>query len=563
MALAVPSPVMAEISVHSADGTRRLVPLAKDRTSIGRSRESDIFLPDQWLSRHHAEIRARDGSHVLVDLGSKNGTLLNGEAVKEERRLRPGDVITLGEHRLTYSPAAAAEEEEAAPEGTRVFSVQDLSAVATRPAADPTALARQNRVLRVLMEAGKALLEHRPLPEVFEQVLDLLFEAVPAERGAILLLEGEPALPVVKASRARHGTPITHVSRSIARKVMDELSGVILPNLMEDSAFRGQESILASGIRSALCAPLWLSGAGKGKDQVIGLVYLDSLQRSHSFTQEDLEILSALANVAAAKIENARLVEESLEKRRLEEDMRVAAEIQRGLLPSCAPKVGGWGLVGSNRPCRAVGGDYFDLMEQKDSLLLALGDVSGKGTGAALLMAVLRAAVRAHWTGDDAAESVSRINRTVCQNVPPGKYVTFFLGRLVPATGRLVYVNAGHNPPLLVRADGAVEWLGAGGMVLGLLEDAPYEQGEVELDRGDALLVFSDGVTETWSAADEEFGEQRLADLVVRNRHLGAEALEAEVLKELELFAAGTKSTDDRTLIVLKRDAAEVPAAVA
>jgi phosphoserine phosphatase RsbU/P len=286
---------------------------------------------------------------------------------------------------------------------------------------------------------------------------------------------------------------------------------------------------------------------------VIGLVYLDSFQQSHSFNEEDLRILTALANVAAAKIENVRLLEESLEKRRLEEDMKMAAEIQTGLLPREAPTVTGYGLVGCNHPCRTVGGDYYDFALEEGRLLLALGAVSGKGTGAALLMTVLRASVRGHWSDPKLAEAVSRINRTVCQNVPTNKYITFFMAALDPATGTLGYVNAGHNPPLLIRANGSVERLTEGGMVLGFFDGIAYADGIVEMRAGDTLLVFSDGVTETWNAEGDEFGEDGLTDVAVRGRGLDAATLQDEILRGLERFAAGAKATDDRTLIVLKR----------
>jgi sigma-B regulation protein RsbU (phosphoserine phosphatase) len=200
-----------------------------------------------------------------------------------------------------------------------------------------------------------------------------------------------------------------------------------------------------------------------------------------------------------------------------------------------------------------VGGDYYDFELEEGQLLLALGDVSGKGTGAALLMAVLRASVRAHWSSGSPADAMDRINRTICQNVPPNKFVTFVLGRLDPASGRLDYVNAGHNAPLLVRADGSVESLDVGGMVLGVFEAAAYAQGQVQLDPGDTLIVYSDGVTETWSARGEEFGEKGLAAIVNRGKGLDAASLQNEILRELDRYASGARATDDRTLIILKR----------
>jgi serine phosphatase RsbU (regulator of sigma subunit) len=547
---------MPEISVQTADGSKERFALAKARITIGRSRESDIFLPDQWLSRHHAEIQQRGDGYYLLDLKSKNGTLLNGEPLAQERRLRHGDVITLGEHVLTYSAEVGQDEEEDhEPEGTRVFSAKELSDISTKPSIDPEELARQNRVLGILSKAATALVVHRPLAELFEHVLDLLFQAIPAERGAILLLQGEPSLLQIKAARSRKGDLLTKVSRSIARRVLEERVSLLLPNVLEDARFKAEDSILASGIRSAMCAPLWFTSGAGDKDAVIGLIYLDSLQRSHSFGEEDLRVLTALSNVAAAKIENVRLLEESLEMRRLEEDMRMAAEIQRGLLPDQAPSVPGYGLVGMNQPCRTVGGDYYDFVVEEGKLLMALGDVSGKGTGAALLMTVLRAAVRGHWTDHSLSDAVGRINRTVFQNVPANKYVTFFLAALDPPTGSVRFVNAGHNPPLLIRADGSLETLQAGGMVLGMFDSVPYSEGLTELRKGDTLLVFSDGVTETWNADDLEFGEDGLAKVATRGRALEAPALLGEILSELDRFAAGAKATDDRTLIVLKRSA--------
>jgi sigma-B regulation protein RsbU (phosphoserine phosphatase) len=326
--------------------------------------------------------------------------------------------------------------------------------------------------------------------------------------------------------------------------------------VLEDARFKGEDSILASGIRSAMCVPLWYTAASDGREAVIGLVYVDSLQHAHSFDEDDLRVLSLLANVAAAKIENARLLEESLEKRRLEEDMRIAAEIQMSLLPHEAPRVPGWDLVGCNLPCRTVGGDYYDFAVEGDRLRIALGDVSGKGTGAALLMTVLRAAVRANWAEPSLADAMARVNRSVCQNVPSNKYVTFFLAALDPASGGLRFINAGHNPPLLVRGDGTVERLATGGLVLGLFENVSYDEGWVEIRPGDTLVAYSDGVTETWSPEDEEFGEEKLTRIAVAGRGLGSRALQDAILRELERFEAGARATDDRTLVVLRREGA-------
>jgi serine phosphatase RsbU (regulator of sigma subunit) len=539
---------MAELNLRTSTGGSRRFPLSADRFTIGRSRENTVSLPDTWLSRHHAEVVYEGDAYVLRDLGSKNGTLLNEVPVEGPQILREGDSIRLGDHLLVFSEGI--EEDQPEPEGTRVFSAKELSGVTASASGDSKDAIRQARLLKTLIDAVETLIGHTSLPELFENILRLLFEAVPAERAAILLLEGDPPVPVVKASKARGGPPIERMSRSIARKVLTDKVSLLLPNLLEDAAFRTQDSILSTGIRSALCAPLWF--AAGGKEEVIGLVYLDCLQRSHSFTEDDVRILTPLANVAAAKIENARLLEESLEKRRMEQDMRMAAEIQRSLLPGRPPSVPGYGLAGSNTPCRAVGGDYYDFSPQGGDLVLALGDVSGKGTSAALLMTVLRAAVRAHWELPSMAEAMKGINKTVCQNSPENKYVTFFMARLDLQSGRLHYVNAGHNPPLLLRGPKA-EALEEGGTVLGMFEEAAYTEGEATLIPGDTLLIFSDGVTETFDPQGGEFGESGLLDVCVGAQGLDAEKLQAKILSSLDVFAQGAKPPDDRTLIVLQR----------
>ncbi len=395
-------------------------------------------------------------------------------------------------------------------------------------------------------------MNHRPLPELFELLLNLLFEAVPADRAAILLLEGTPPMPIVRASRSQEGAPITKVSRSIARKVIEETRAVILPNVLEDAAFRSQDSILSTGIRSAVCVPLWYTPREGLPDQVIGLIYLDTLRRTHSFDKDDLHILTALANIAAAKIENVRLLEESLEKRRMEEDMERAADIQRRLLPAGSPEIPGYDIVGSNRPCLTVGGDYYDFMVYGGKVLMALGDVSGKGTGAALLMAVLRAAVRAHWHEGSMAEALEHINSTVCQNVPEGKYVTFFAARL----DRIGEAHLRQRRPQPADAGPRGGGRGAsrrggdgarhvrGRALRGGDRGAPERRsGRRFLRRRERNLRQGWGRVRRGPPPRDPGALPRIRGPRRRARHTSG----------VDSFAKGAKATDDRTLIVLKR----------
>jgi serine phosphatase RsbU (regulator of sigma subunit) len=432
----------------------------------------------------------------------------------------------------------------------RAFSAREISDVVTRGAREGLALARQNQILDTLRTATKQLVVHRPLPELFELLLDLLFAAVPAERGAILLLEGET--PVIKASRSRAGRPLESVSRSIARRVLDEGVALLLPNALDDPQFGDAESVVLSQVRSALCAPLWTEK--DDCDSVLGLVYLDTHRLTDAFDEDDLGLVTALANVAAVKIQNAYLLEDRMERRRLEEQMRLAAQVQASLLPDAPPELPGYSLAGSNRPCHAVGGDYYDWGLAPDGLRFALGDVAGKGAAAALMMTALRATIRAHSREPDPTLMARRVNGSVCESVPPARYATAFLARLEPASGRLTYVNAGHNPPLLVRADGSIETLDRGGLAFGLFGWASYDAGEVELQPGDALVAFSDGVSETASPEGEEFGPERIGEIARRGRRVEAGGIELAIRLELDAFSEGRHPADDRTLLVLKRD---------
>jgi sigma-B regulation protein RsbU (phosphoserine phosphatase) len=275
------------------------------------------------------------------------------------------------------------------------------------------------------------------------------------------------------------------------------------------------------------------------------MIYADNQSDRPPLSDRDLHIFIMMANITATKIENARLLEENLQKQRIDEDMRLAAQIQSDLLPRSSPLVPGYRVYGTTEPCRMVGGDYFDFKHDGQYLHMVLADVSGKGTGAAMLMVALRATVRAHWHDGTLTEATARINRTFHQTVPADKYATGFLARLETRTGCLDYVNAGHNRPLLVRPNGQWCHLEAGGTVLGAFPEMTFEQGTVILEPGACLLVFSDGVSDAWPDHDE--ADRQLVKLVLARKPGEGAALCAEI------FRAGERVQDDRTLIILER----------
>jgi sigma-B regulation protein RsbU (phosphoserine phosphatase) len=541
---------MPEIEVQSANAPRRRVPMTDGRMVIGRGEDSHVFLPDYRLSRRHAEVEQRIDGFYLVDLGSTNGTFLNGQRVVGEHRLNDGDLIVLGDSRLVFSSGASDDTAEGgALDGAQAYRIKDLHARITDRSIGVTDPGRQSRVFQLLSKASAALLGQRPLPELFEQVLDVIFEAIPVQRSAIVLLERDGTEAVVRASRSRTGQPIARISRAITKRVVQQRLALLVPNIAEDVALRGRKSIMGIGIRSAICAPLWLAPRQGGHEGVIGLIYADTQDFERAFDEDDLQILTAFANIAASKIENTQLFAESAEKQRLEGEMRTAAEIQRSILPRDAPRVPGCELYGESRPCESVGGDYHDFQWDGSELSLAVADVSGKGLGAAMLMAALRAAVHAHWQGMSLDAAATRINATFFENVPSDRFATCFLARFEPRTGRLSFVNAGHPPPLVVHADGRTDSLHEGGPGIGLFDAGVFVTGERILAAGDTLLAYSDGISESWP--DAAAAETRLAELAHSYTAVPVAALCHEILAAAERERGGVQ-TDDCTLVALR-----------
>jgi serine phosphatase RsbU (regulator of sigma subunit) len=525
------------------DGPPEILRLRDERLLIGRARECDLILPDVLLSRRHADIRRTPEGWVLRDLGSMNGTRLNGTRLEAEGLLRDGDTIGVADWSLVFVETEPPDVEMLETSAPRA-RLRDITDIATRSGMKADALAHQSRVLGILTRAAGAMVAIPTAERLLDALLTHLLDAVPAQRGAVALFEGQPPSPVTAAARAAAGEPPATVDPAVAERVLRARAAFLAPRVAAEDG----------SVRSVLCAPLWFSGPTPESDRVVGLVALDAPAEPPPFDAEQLQLVTAVTNLAASRLESVRLREERVEKRRLEEDLRGAARIQASLLPEEVPSLEAWEIAGSSRLCSAVGADYYDFALDAGGLLLALGDVAGKGLAAALLMAALRAAVRALWREpEELPRIVARINDNLCQIVPPNRYATLFLARLDTATGDLECVNAGHAVPLVLHADGRSAALEEGGTILGAFPDAAWRAGRVRLDPGDVLVVFSDGVVEAEDATGEAFSPEHLASLA-RARGGGRAA---DILWALQDAAeeghAAPGGADDHTFVVLKR----------
>lgn len=571
---------MSTFVIRPKDYEPSIVKLDRMKLTIGRSSRNDICISDPFASRLHAEIRRENEQVMLVDNGSANGTYVNGQRVTGSLRLNVGDIVRIGETEIEYTSG-----EQDMLSGATVYltglagqslpadtitspipsrSTNDLissirsgaisgesrASSAARTVMKPEAPSRD--LLSIVSQVGIALLPRTSLEDTLKMTIDLVFQAIPAERGFLFLKEnGELSCKIARGvnEAALPTASQVQLSRSITNKVLSEGASVLTSDAMTDPRFQAQHSVVLSQIRSVMAVPL-ASG-----EEIFGMVYVDN-PFNNRFQEEDLKVLTTIASVASIKIENDRLLDERLEKRRMEEELKVASEIQMRLQPFSPPKLDGWDMTGVSFPCREIGGDYYDFIHRKrDShLIVAVGDVSGKGTGAALLMSSLHAAVRAQsQTRASISEVMAEINEYIFENSPSNKFLTLFYGGLDPVTGTLSYSNGGHNAPIFVRRSGEVERLDKGGLPIGMMQSVVYQEASVAFEPGDVLVIYSDGITESINEREEEFEEERLIEVVKDNLGRSASGIRDRIDEALSRFVGTTAPVDDMTLMIIKR----------
>jgi serine phosphatase RsbU (regulator of sigma subunit) len=535
----------ARLEVTDALG-RRVVPIAKTPFEIGRRETNDLRLAGSEVSRDHAEVLTIDNAYVLRDRTSRYGTYVNGEQVTE-RTLVHGDRIRLGRSGGAEMVFLTAET-EAVPERTATTTaIGDLRQIAT------------------LLEGLRALGTGRVLDDVLSMVLDSAIDVSGAERGFIMLAPPDADDLEFKMARGRGHSTLPGSSFATSRKIPEEVFRTGEPRLVADLLDGDLASVhmgtVALGIRNVLCVPLRLvryldKAEAVGEERRIGVLYLDSREKGILMSNSTRAALETLATEAAVAIENARLYRETMEKARMEQEMRIAAEIQQSLLPKMARSGTFFNAAAASLPCRSIGGDFYDYVDLPTGALgFALGDVAGKGPPAALLSAMMQGMFAAQAaTSDSPSQTIARVNLALYKRGIESRFVTLMYGALHP-DGRLTYCNAGHNPPLVISgSDGAltVRRLECGGPIVGLFENATYDEDTVTLAKGDWLIVFSDGVSEAMSLTADEYEEERIVKLVEKNLALEPRKLLEALFADVRQFTRGAPQSDDITAMVLR-----------
>lgn len=415
-----------------------------------------------------------------------------------------------------------------------------------------TAPVPQPEHLATLYEITRSLNSSLELDVVLENVMDRVIGVAGAERGFLMLRSettGELEFRVARGiNRSDLESPEFQVSTTIVKHVEKTRLPLLTDNAQFDSRLKGGGSIMVLGLRSILCVPILV------RDRLTGLVYVDNRLHVGLFNEGHRDLLAAFAAQAGTAIENARLYQVAVEKGRMEKELQMAQDIQRGLLPTTLPCLPGYEIAADWRTAREVAGDFYDCFELDENTLgVVIADVSDKGAPAAIFMAVARSLLRGAALATPAPEAALRqANLTILKDTQSGMFVTIYYALLRPG-GRITGVNAGHNRPLLLRTRRkAHEFLPRGGRPLGWFEDLPVQPLDYVLDPGDVLVFYTDGLTEAENIRQEPYGEDRLLDVVRTNADRPAAAILSAITDSVLAFMDVAPPFDDMTLVVVR-----------
>ncbi len=553
-AAASPAAEPASLIVTDPGGHRTRVPIAPLPFLIGRQPQSNLILRDSRVSRTHARVVFEHGGYVLEDTGSRHGIFVNGQRI-ERQPLANSDRIDFGaqdSYQLLFMMDGA--------------ELRRLMEQVAAPEATPGApglgggLAR----LRAVLDLARTLQGSFSLEDVLVQVVDTALAVTGSERGFLLLKSDDGLETRVARHRRGHKLPLDElrVPRTVIHRALQHRRELLFMNFDASAAggHTAEHTVADLDLRSVVCVPLVRIRAGQGDTtsllttgaETVGVLYLDSRLAAADMAGGNRELLQTLAMEASTVLENARLLEEERAKQRMEEELKVARDIQQSLLPRSLPSAGWLRAAGSSVASAQVGGDYYDVIAVNDRCWGAVvADVSGKGVSSALLAALLQGAlIPASDHADVLTRRMERLNTFLIDRTGGEKYATVFYC-LLDQSGRLDYVNAAHCPPIVVRPSGETAELGATGVPVGLLEGSRYELAGRQLSPGEKVVIYTDGVTEAQDARGAFFGRKRLFDLVRANAGASSSELHDAIQGAVREFTEGAPQSDDITLVVL------------
>lgn len=543
-----------KLTVNDPAGKSREVLIEKFPFTIGRLGDNDLLLRDNRISRRQASIVEEDNQYYLEDAESRHGTFVNGEKVTRHR-LQPNDRIEFGVAE-SFVLIFSSDQPDVGKLLDRFRQSSDTSSIG------------ELQQLNSMLEVSRVLHAGLALDDILTQVVDSCLQIAQAERG-LLLLKDDTGKLEFRVARDRQRSTLSgknlRISKTVVDRAMETRRHVIHMDVGGDASATlpaAGNSIADLELRTLICLPLMrmqvttaseTTSYGSSAD-VIGVLYMDSKRPTSSFSDTSREILQTLCLEASTVVENAKLLALSREKEKIESELKIARTIQQKLLPRKYPEGLKFDVSGQNVACQSVGGDYYDFFELSEGCLgIVIADVSGKGTAAALLASMLQGVFWATATaGNPPAAVADRVNHYVCERSTPDKYATLFYAILHPS-GRINYVNAGHNPPMLVKGNGTVEQLASENLPIGMFAEATYKESVIDMACGDTLVMYTDGVTEAANSEDEMFSEERLAAFLIPSNEQPLEHVRDHLLQAVKAFAGGEPQSDDITVVVARR----------
>lgn len=526
---------------------------------IGRHPECDVVIDEVSVSRRHAQIVKESGSYYVEDLKSRNGTMVNNNEIHRKTKLYDGSEIRICDVLFTFhlgaeptydKPRKTLSDNSDRVGGTLFVDENHNSTIMSQleiPSHHPGVAGKVSpeEKLKALVEITQALSDGVQRDPILQSTLDCLFELfLDADRGFIAFRDEDGAIiPSTIKTRGNNDEQI-RLSRTIVNRVLDTQQAILSSDAAEDSRFDLSQSIADFRIRSMMCAPIL-----DGNNKSVGVIQLDTLRRSIAFQEEDLEILVTVAIQVGLALQRLEFFDELKKSAQVRKDLELAHEVQQGFLPQRDPAIEGYDFFAYYRAAERVGGDYYDYIELGDGkIAIIVADVVGHGIAAALLMAKLsgeaRFALASHL--GDPAEAFNRINRNL-SSMNLDKFVTAIMGLFDTKKNEVTFVNAGHMPPVLRRASGAIESLqveGAG-MPLGILDSTKYGSSTFSVSDGDVFLMYTDGVNESMSESGDILGTQGLIDEMKQSQAKSAEAIGNVVYNTVKRFVNGGPQHDD------------------
>jgi serine phosphatase RsbU (regulator of sigma subunit)/pSer/pThr/pTyr-binding forkhead associated (FHA) protein len=557
---------MARLVIESGVDVGMVFPITAMSITIGRSVSNAIQVIDRKVSRHHVEIFLKESVYYLRDLGSKNGTFMNTKPVTKDVPLSNGAKITIGETTMIYESGPEDVSSLADTTSRNIRIVEDtgwgerMSSIAAGkqppielevPKGEAEFPMDSKKRLAILYQVADAIRNILNLDELLEQIMNIICEVIQPDRGFIMLLDetGRELVPkAVKMMNEEEGE-IT-ISSTIVHQCLSDRLSILVSDAASDQRFAASESIIVSKIRSAICSPLIY------KDEIFGVIYVDTHKGLVSYGQEELELLNGIANQSAMAIANAKLHARLVEQHKIAKEMEIARTIQMNLLPKVYPAMENIEISAMSLPAKKVGGDYYDFIPLGDGgqYGIVVADVSGKGVPAAIMLGTIRASllIIAKQKDADVVSVISKLNKMACRDASNNMFITMVYGIIDPVKRVFEYANAGHVYPLVFDSSNRVHQLKKGGYFLGIMENAEYESQSVSLRPGQTIVLYSDGVTDTMNKSGDLFGIDRLKKVVRSHLNCTAQEIRDSIHEACQVFRKEQEQFDDFTAIIIK-----------